>query len=277
MRSAATSASCSSSRSATALIGALALAAVAAAQAPAPKDDGVVRTAPGDLRLFFGPAPVVLPPPPPQGPLEVTLHSPTRDATNLPMIPFELRANAPIAADLRRIAVENGEVRRIRRTGTRAIAFDVAPAAEGAVRITVPADAVRGMDGKPMAAPIATRRIFDSISPRVLRILSPPAQGDTTDRLPVTFLIDFGETVYGLGPEDILFAGSTVPGELHVSRVSGNGPYAIEVDGATGPGSITVAVGGTVTDVAGNPVIGGPTASVFYNPPEGLVIPEPTP
>lgn len=276
MRNAATSASSSSSRSAAALLAALAFSA-ASAQRPAPKDDGVLRTAPGDLRVLFVPAAVPLPPAKPREPLAVTLHSPTRDATNRPLIPFELRANAPIAADLRRAAVENGEIRRVRRTGTRAIAFDVAPAAEGIVRISIPAEAVRGMDGKPMREPIATRRIFDSISPRVSRIISPPAQGDTTERLPVTFLIDFGETVYGLGAEDILFAGSTTPGELRVARVSGNGPYAIEVVGATGPGSVTVGVSGTVNDAAGNPAIGGPTASVFYNPPEGLVIPEPAP
>jgi hypothetical protein len=90
-------------------------------------------------------------------------------------------------------------------------------------------------------------------------------QADPTAVGPINFTITFSEPVTGFGPSDVSFAGSTAGGTL-AAAVSGSGStYTISVTGMTSPGGVTVSVpAGAVTDLAGNPSLAVPAATVGF-------------
>jgi hypothetical protein len=93
----------------------------------------------------------------------------------------------------------------------------------------------------------------DTISPSVA-VGRSAGQSQPTSVSPISFDVDFSETVTGFTASDVNFAGTTAGGTL-VAVVSGSGShYTVSITGMTTSGDVVMSVpAGVAVDLAGNP------------------------
>ena len=163
------------------------------------------------------------------------------------------------------IGIGNGSVSDFSGSGS-SYTFDVSPAAQGAVTVSVPADVATDSAGNGNTESEELSRTYDGDAPTAT-INQAFGQKDPTNAVPIVFTVTFSEPVSGFDAADVDLSGSTAPGTLEVAISGSDDAYTVEVSGMTGKGVVAATVpAGAAQDAAGNDSIAGTASdnSVYY-------------
>ena len=191
-----------------------------------------------------------------------TITSTATNPTTTNPIPFSVTFSGPVtgfvAAD---VAATNGTVANFVQGATAAdYTFNVVPAADGVVSVSIPSAAATDAAGKPTAAAGPVSRTFDSGPPTAAVTTT---VGTRTNQNPFPVTVTFSEPVTGFASTDLTVvngaAGATVtPGADGKSYTLNIAP------GAEGSVQITVNAG-AANDAVGNPNAASPPLVVVYD------------
>lgn len=189
------------------------------------------------------------PPPQTNGPVP-TITPGATSPTNRTSIPFTVTFNRDVtgftASD---VTVTNGTVSGFAATNSRTFTFNVAPTADGTVRVTLAAGAATDSAGRPSAQATSSITVDRTAPTATIRTNS----SSNTSVIP--FTISFSENVTGFTAADLTVTGGTVSG--FTSSNARN--YTFNVTPTSGASLVRVNVAaGAATDEAGNSSVAVP-------------------
>jgi hypothetical protein len=176
------------------------------------------------------------------------------DPTNLDAIPFTVTFDEDVTGfDETDIAVANGAASNFVAVDARTFTFDVTPAADGPVAVSVAAAAAQDLAGNTSAASNTVTVTSDRTAPTA----TVTAPADPTNADPIVFTVTFDEPAADLSPAGLTATNGTVG---TVTRVDAR-TFTVEVSpAADGPVTLTVPAG-AAADVAGNVTTADASAS----------------
>ena len=125
----------------------------------------------------------------------------------------------------------------------------------GTVVAAIPAGVVADAIGLANFASTSTDNVveFEGIAPTVT-INQAAGQADPTNASPVSFTVEFSESVIGFDAADVSFAGSTVGGTLAANVIGTGTNYTVTVSGMFGGGTVVATIpAGAAIDAVGTP------------------------
>ena len=205
-----------------------------------------------------------------------TVTSVQPDPTNSATINFAVNFTDPVtgareavtgftAADISLAAgiSQHGGVTDFTEHNASSYTFNVAPAADGLIRVDVPAGGALDPAGNPSTAAAQYPIRYDGTAPEPVITSTKP---DRTGSRVIDFNVGFGETVEGFADADITVGGTSTPGAITgFTRTNDGANYTFNV-APTANGTVTVDVAASVaTDLAGNPNMVATQISIEYN------------
>ena len=150
-------------------------------------------------------------------------------------------------------------------TGTGAnYTFEVRPAADGTVRIEIPAGSAHDLAGNAGTGAAPFEIVYDT-GPPVPVITA--AQRSPTNSTVINLRVEWGENVTGFGAGDVRVSGATVygGGAVNLGGLDGYANYTFEVRPADDGKIRTEIPAGSARDLAGNPGTAGIPLDIVYD------------